>query len=233
VLRKVYFDNARKLLARALPPPVLKARRISQDLELAQRLDSPLWQTAPPVELDQSSTDGQAHPEVATDVRALWSEKNLYLQYQCRYTKLTVFEPAQTEGKRFDGTRPGVSLWDRDVVEAFIGAEGSNIRRYAEFEVAPTNERLDLMIVDLPEKDFSWNSNFDSRTKIDETGGIWTCEMRIPLKALGAIAPGVGTRWRINLYRCDRAQAAFLAFRPTLTGSFHTPERFGTLEFVE
>ena len=38
--------------------------------------------------------------------------------------------------------------------------------------------------------------------------------------------------WRINLYRCDYANNAFLAFNPALTGTFHTPERFGILEFT-
>jgi predicted TIM-barrel fold metal-dependent hydrolase len=232
VLRKVYFDNARKLLAHALPQPILRARRLSQDFELNAGFDSPFWQTAQPVEFDQDSSDGRVHREVATIARALWSDQFLYLAYQCRFTKLTVFEQPQTEGKRF-GSGQGVSLWDRDVVEAFIGSDTENIRRYTEFEVAPTNERLDLMITSLPERDFAWNSGFDSRTRVDPTNGVWTCVMRIPLTALASNHPAAGTRWRINLYRCDRANAASLAFRPTLADSFHTPERFGMLEFAE
>ena len=55
--------------------------------------------------------------------------------------------------------------------------------------------------------------------------------MRIPLKALASSAPQAGTRWRINFFRCDRANKAALAWNPTLTGSFHVPERFGVLEF--
>ena len=77
VLRKVYFDNARKLLARSLPRPILKARRISQDFELDGCLGSPLWQTAACAILDQSSADGTVRPELSTSVRALWSEKVL------------------------------------------------------------------------------------------------------------------------------------------------------------
>jgi hypothetical protein len=37
----------------------------------------------------------------------------------------------------------------------------------------------------------------------------------------------------VNLYRCDRANGAFLAWNPTLQGSFHAPERFGFLVFSE
>jgi hypothetical protein len=59
------------------------------------------------------------------------------------------------------------------------------------------------------------------------------CEVRIPLLPFGAARPEAGTRWRLNLFRCDRAHNAFLAWRPTLQDSFHVPERFGVLEFTE
>jgi hypothetical protein len=39
--------------------------------------------------------------------------------------------------------------------------------------------------------------------------------------------------WRLNLFRADCAQHAFLAWNPTLVGTAHAPERFGLLEFVE
>src|SRR5581483_9552257 len=97
-----------------------------------------------------------------TTVRALFSDKFLYLAYDCPFTKITSFEPPQFDRKRFDLSGPGTSLWDRDVVEAFIGTDPENIRHYAEFEIAPTNERLDLMVVNLPEKDFGWSSRFES-----------------------------------------------------------------------
>ena len=57
--------------------------------------------------------------------------------------------------------------------------------------------------------------------------------MRIPIKALAENKPAAGTMWRINLYRCDRANNAFLAWSPTMIGSFHAPEKFGWLKFVE
>ncbi|HTL17361.1 MAG TPA: carbohydrate-binding family 9-like protein, partial [Patescibacteria group bacterium] len=171
-------------------------------------------------------------PSVATSVRALWSEEYLYLAYECPFTELTLFTPAQ-EAKRFDLGKDGMSLWDRDVVEAFIGTDTNQPRRYAEFEVAPTNERLDLMVTNLPEKDFAWNSHFRSMVRIDKKAKVWSCEMRIPMQALSRVKPTVGTMWPVNLYRCDRANKAFLAMRPTLTSTFHTPQRFGQLAFVE
>lgn len=232
VLRKLYFDNARKLLARSLPAPLLKARRTTVDFAPDGDLAKTLWQTAQPAHLESMLRDGTVRPELSTSVRVLWSPAFLYLGYECPFKRLTVFAPPQTAGKRAAPDREGASLWDRDVVEAFIGTDAQNPKHYAEFEVAPTNERLELML-NLPAKDFEWDSQFQSATRIDKKTGIWTCEMRIPLKALGPATPAVGARWRLNLYRADRAHHAFLAWNPTLTNTAHTPERFGTLEFVE
>jgi predicted TIM-barrel fold metal-dependent hydrolase len=222
VLRKVYFDNARKLLARSLPAPAVKAARITDDFEVDGELKDSHWSKAQPVYLEYESRSHAARPEVSTAVRLLWSDQWLYLGYDCPYSKLTVFDPPQEKER--------IGLWDRDVVEAFIGSDHSNIRRYTEYEVAPTNEKLDLRL-DSGEHIFEWSSGFESKTKV--AGDRWTCEMRIPLKSLSEAKPAKGTQWRLNLYRCDRAHNAFLAWSPTLTGSFHAPEKFGVLEFVE
>ena len=230
-LRKIYFDNARKLLARSLPLPVARARYISQDFAPDGKLDAAVWQTASPVMIEYASSDYAARPELATRVRALWSDRCLYLGYECPYTKLTVFEPARNDRKRVSPDR-GASLWDRDVVEAFIASDPSNLNRYTEFEVAPTNEKLDLRL-ELPNRDFEWKSGFETAVQVDPKTKRWTCEMRIPMPSLSEQKPVAGAHWRINFYRCDRANTASLAWSPALTGSFHTPEKFGVLELVE
>ena len=225
VLRKIYFDNARRLLARSLPAPTATALRLDKDFSEAQidgDLSEPAWQRAERVPLEYESRTYTARPQISTTVRLLWSDEWLYLGYESPYTKLTVFEPPQEKER--------IGLWDRDVVEAFIGSDTNNIKRYTEFEVAPTNEKLDLTL-NLPERDFEWSSGFQSKTKT--LADRWICEMRIPIKALAQKKPAAGMMWRINLYRCDRANNAFLAWSPTLTGSFHAPEKFGWLKFVE
>lgn len=232
VLRKIYFDNARRLLARSLPPPTLRARRISADFDLTGRIDHPLWQTVVPVRIEQNTHDARVRPELSTPVRALWSGRFLYLAYECPYTRLTVFEPPQVEGKRYDMNRPDVSLWDRDVVEAFIAPDPQDISTYVEVQVAPTNERLDLRLAN-GDRDFVWRSHFESAVSVDPKAGIWRCELRIPMAAFGETPPASGGRWRINLFRCDRSQQAFLALHPTLQGSFHVPARFTDLQFSE
>jgi hypothetical protein len=115
-------------------------------------------------------------------------------------------------------------------VEAFIRADLEGPGNYAEFEWAPNGEQLDLTIAG-PEKEFAWSSGMESAVTIDEAARVWRVEVRIPLKAISSIPPGANTRWRINLYRHDKASGVGLALSPTLRGSFHTPARFGWLQF--
>jgi len=187
-------------------------------------LSKPVWKKAQIVRVEYALSDGDARPKISTAVRCLWSHDYLYLAYQCPFTKLTVFDDIPPHpGKR-------MGLWDRDVVEAFIGSDGQHINRYGEFEVAPTNERLDLF-VKLPDKDLGWTSGFESATRKDD--GIWTAELRIPMSALSDKPPQAGDRWRMNLFRHDVAHRAFLAWNPTLNDTAHTPEKFGVLELLE
>ena len=221
VLRKVYFDNARRLLARSMPLPVMKAARINSDFVPDGRLSEPAWQKAEPVYLEYGLADSAAFPDLSTTARCLWSDNYLYFSFSCPFTRLTVFEPVSASER--------MGLWDRDVVEVFLGFDPSKPGHYAEFEVAPTNERLDVM-VDLPEKDFKWSSQFESATRVDGKSRQWTVEMRIPWGALKA-KPEAGTSWRLNLYRSDCAGPAFLAWNPVLVNTTHVPARFGYLRF--
>lgn len=223
VSRKIYFDNAAKLLARSLPRPVMQAPALAIDFKPDGRLDDSAWAAAAPVRLEYQSSDASARPALSTSVRALWSREFLYLAYEMPFTALTVFATPGAEER--------LGLWDRDVVEAFIGTDAAKPTRYSEYEWAPTGEQLDLM-VDLPERDFPWSSGMESAVSVDETAKVWRVEVRIPMKALSATAPTAGTRWRLNLYRHDAASRSGLAFSPTLTGTFHTPERFGWLELI-
>jgi predicted TIM-barrel fold metal-dependent hydrolase len=225
VLRKIYFDNARKLLVRSLPPPVVKAARITQDFEPDGALNEPVWQKTTPAWVEYGSLKHDARPELATSVRVLYSDRFIYFGWECPFTKLTVFDTPSADRER-------LGLWDRDVVEVFVGSDWKNINRYAEYEVAPTNERLDVLL-NLPAKDFGWDGRAQSAVKVDKRRKVWTVEWRMPLEVLSSSKPEPGTRWRLNLYRCDKANNAYLAWSPVLKGSFHTPEKFGVMEFGE
>jgi len=224
VLRKVYFDNARRLLAPSLPLPVIKAARVEKDFEPDGDLQKPAWARAQPVSIEYSLQEGAPRPELSTRVRCLWSDENVYFAFTCPFTRLTTFEPVSK--------RERLGLWDKDVVEVFLAPDATRVTRYGEYEVAPTNERLDVLI-DRPASDFPWDSKFSSAVKVDERAKLWTAELKVPLATLNAPRPTPAMRWRLNLYRSDKAGNVFLAWSPTRTASAHTPEKFGVLEFVE
>lgn len=225
VLRKVYFDNARRLLVRTLPLPVLRARRVARDFTPDGRLREPAWAQAAVAHVDRSLLEGAARPDLAATVRVLWSERYVYFAFETPFRELTVFEPGQRKTER-------AGLWDRDVVEVFLGTDPAQPGRYAEFEVAPTGESLDLSI-EPAGKSLEWNSGFRSAVRIDQKRSLWTTELRVPLAALGVRAPTPGARWRLNLYRHSVADKAFLAWSPVAQPSAHTPARFGWLELVD
>jgi predicted TIM-barrel fold metal-dependent hydrolase len=225
VLHKIYFDNARALLPSAIPAPVCVAAPLQQDFPVSELADS-TWEKAPRNRMEYESYTAKARPASSTLVRALYSPGFLYLRYDAPYTELTTFEPARKSER--------IGLWDRDVVEAFIGTNPDNMKEYYEFEVAPTNEKLDLIIspeVPRVEKRLEWNSNFETQARIDEQSHTWTTIMKIPLSALHTQQPNAGTTWRVNFYRVDKSSQGYLAWNPTLTQTYHTPARFGILRF--
>lgn len=226
VLRKVYFDNAHKLLVRSLPPPTLKAKHIDADFEIDGIPNDAAWEGAAFARIDYGILKGDAHAALSTAAQILWSNNFLYIGFSAPFERLTTFEAA-----RASKSKERLGLWDRDVVEVFVGADADNSKKYAEFEVAPTGETLDVAL-DLPEKDFEWSSGFEAKVHVDEANKVWTTEMRIPLAAVSDVGPKMGeTVWRLNLYRHSVAERVFLGWAPTASGSAHTPDRFGYLKF--
>lgn len=174
------------------------------------------------------------YPHLKTEVRGFWTDKDLYLLFQCPYTVLNLFLPADNRKKR-------VGLWDRDVVEMFLGDDWTNIRHYREFEIAPTGDWIDLAIdLDHPNEDHSWRSGWETKARIDEGRKIWYAAARIPLRAISNQPVQDGTKWRANLYRIDGLgadpQRHFLCWQPTCVQNRdpnHVPEHFGTLIFAK
>jgi predicted TIM-barrel fold metal-dependent hydrolase len=224
VQRKIYFDNARRFLAAHLPAPVLRVKRIDEDFEPTGAMESAAWVGAEPVRIECGLRDAVARPQLSTAVRALWSDQYLYLAFEAPYERLTMAANPGNEER--------LGLWDDDVVELFVAPVADEPGAYLEFEWAPNGETLDLSVT--PEvKDFAWHGDAESTVAIDEEAKVYRVEVRIPLASLRAKPPAAEERWRANLYRNDAASGAFLAWNPTLTGTAHTPERFGCLEFEE
>jgi len=172
------------------------------------------------------------YPDLKTEVRGFWTDTDLYLLFICPYRVLNLFLPAQTAKARR-------GIWDRDVVEVFLGDDWENIRRYREFEIAPTGDWIDLAIdPDRRGADREWRSGWTTSARIDEAAKVWYAAGRIPLKSVSAKPVTAGTRWRANLYRIDGegpdSQRRFMCWQPTCVTKRdpnHVPENFGTLVF--
>ncbi len=198
--------------------------------------NSPVWKQAASAWITKDCTRTVEYPKLKTEVRAFWTEQHVYFLFLCPYETLNLFLPA-------DNSKARVGLWDRDVVEIFLGADLTDIGRYREFEVAPTGDWIDLDIrLDLKTHHSNGNSNWRSgwRTaaRIDSKRHVWYAAAQIPLSAVSAETVKAGTRWRANLYRIEGqgsdSQRHFLCWQPTCAPGLdpnHVPENFGTMIF--
>ncbi len=211
----------------------IDSKAVSADFALDGDLSKSVWKTASPVTFDRSAKGGGRFPESETSVSSVWTKQNLYFAYRCKYSKLNIYEGESTEKERWE-------LWNRDVVEVFINPEPARFNHYYEYEVSPNNQWIDL-VIDLENKPFNdakWDSKFEHATRIDEKNHIWTCEMRLPVTAMGAREITADAEWRVNFYRADGpgddSKRRFLSWSP-LPGpkmTFHQPASFGLIRFV-
>lgn len=218
----------------------ITARFCRQDFVPDGDLSKPAWNRAPWAEFTHDMTGHKSYPEATTRVAVLWSRQYLYVGFSCRYDRLNVYEGEDAAKERWE-------LWNRDVAEVFVNPQPERVNHYYEFEVAPNNQWIDLEIdkTKVPFNDARWNSGFTHATRIrgPEAGGdpathVWTCEMRIPVAALGVTAMPPARDWRINFFRADGpgsdAQRRFLAWSTIPEGkTFHVPARFGRLRFAK
>lgn len=173
------------------------------------------------------------YPQLTSEIRGFWTDTALYLLFRCPYRELNLFLPP-------DPSKDRVKLWDRDVVEMFLGDDWQNIRHYREFEIAPTADRIDLAIdLDQDKYDHTWDSGWQTMARIDRQQKVWYAAAKIPLSAVSSKPVTAGTKWRANLYRIDGLGADpvrhFLCWQPTCVQNRdpnHVPEHFGTLEFL-
>jgi hypothetical protein len=193
---------------------------------------SSIWKNAATQKMWKDCSKQIEYPETATIIKAFWTDTDLYFLFRCPYKDLNLFLPPNHEA-------PRVGLWDRDVVEMFLGDDWQNIRHYREFEIAPTGDWIDLAIdLDKKETDHNWRSGWQTLARTDQAHKTWYAATRIPLNAISAQQVVPGTKWRMNLYRIDGLGADpvrhFLCWQPTCVQNRdpnHVPEHFGTLIF--
>jgi hypothetical protein len=197
---------------------------------LVNDVDNPSWKTAKPVTIDRQWNGEIVAEHRRTDVHSLWSESALYIRFDARQREpLFLNEDPQTSVKTME-------LWEHDVCELFLAPDGEEPRFYAEFEIAPTGEWLDLTVdwrKDEP-RDWEYASGMEAFSRIEPD--LVTMVMKIPWTTFGG-RPEAGDVWVGNFYRAvgSGETRGYLAWSPTMTDTpqFHVPEKFGQFVFVK
>ncbi|MES2571557.1 MAG: carbohydrate-binding family 9-like protein [Verrucomicrobiota bacterium] len=204
----------------ALPTLECRLRTLSH---LSADPGSVFWRGIPAVALFEA-IKGEA-PRQATTVRCAWDRSELRLLFDCEDDHIVA-----TLTER-DGP-----LYTEEVIEVFLDPVG-DLEGYFEIEVNPLNAVLDLVLRRTRSgyaKDFSWQCE-GLRSEVRKNAARWSVELSIPFTSLLPEPPVHGSRWRANFCRIDRPPGRpreLSAWSPSYRDSFHTPERFGFLEFI-
>jgi len=224
----------RKVCEVATPTASFSVPYVSGAGELNTDPKSATWALASSTWIARDCSREIGYPKIKTEVRGFWTDSDLYLLFVSPYADLNLWLPA-------DNSRDRLKLWDRDVVEVFLGDDWTNIRHYREFEIAPTGDWVDLAI-DLDKESYGaeWNSGWQRLGRIDEKNHVWYAAARVPLHSVSEKKVVVGTKWRANLYRIDGlgpdSERRFMCWQPTCVvdrDPNHVPEHFGTLIFTK
>jgi Carbohydrate family 9 binding domain-like len=201
-------------------PKVLCARRALG--ELTADPHSRFWSDLPRAEL-RDTVSGMS-PKQSTRVQLAWDALEFRILFDAEDTA-----PWATLTER------DAPLYQEEVVEVFLDPVG-DVECYFEIEVNPLNAVLDLVLRRSRSgyvKDFGWRCE-GLRTAVTKDASGWRAELSIPFGAITSAPPSNGTRWRANFLRIDRpagTERELSAWSPTGRANFHTPERFGFIEF--
>jgi alpha-galactosidase len=183
------------------------------------------WERTPAIRFERDWRGELGDPLRATEVRLLWNEQTLYVRFVACYRELHVFPDARADGWRNE-------LWERDVAEAFLQPDASDLHVYKELEVSPNGYWIDLSIAHGEKEEM--HSGLRRRVVKDDSAMTWTAELAVPMRSLTpAFDPA--RSWRANFFRVEgKVEPRFYsAWSPTLTRvpNFHVPEAFGHLAF--
>ncbi len=193
---------------------------------LSADADSPLWRDVKGVRLADAITG--AAPKQATEVRAAWNPDEWRLLFIA-----DDLDPWATMTVR------DASLYEEETVEVFFDPAG-DLESYFEIEVNPLGTVLDLVFRKSRsgyKGDRTWDCE-GLRTFVRTHAGGWSAELAIPFASVTNSPPRAGSRWRANFCRIDRPSREgslpreLTAWSPPLRANFHTPERFGVIEFA-
>lgn len=226
--------SAAKVCGFVAPGAAFSIPYVAHAPELNTDPTSATWAKAASTWITKDCSHEIDYLKLKTEVRGFWTDSDLYLLFISTYTELNLWLPA-------DNSKDRLKLWDRDVVEFFLGEDWQDIKVYKEFEIAPTGDWVDLAIdLNHDSYDAKWDSGWQRQGRIDEKTHIWYAAARVPLRSVSEKQVQAGTKWRVNLYRIDGLGADpvrhFMCWQPTCVVNRdpnHVPEHFGTLVFTK
>lgn len=209
------------------PIPEIVATHVSRPITLNAGEPAPEWEKASAISFSSDWQGKNPDPELATQVKALWSPETLYLRFDCRFRQLFLFDDSEASGRRDH-------LWERDVAEAFLQPDASREREkyYREFEISPNGMWIALDV--FPDGIADLKSGLQRSVALDEKARAWAAELAIPMKALTEKFDPKSV-WRANFYRVEgrTEPRSYMAWQPTRTPqpNFHVPSAFGKMRF--
>ena len=211
--------------------------RASSPITVDGKLNESAWRQAP-IFSDFHFNEWKQGEKEKTVARMLWDQDNLYVAYYCHDKHISAYV---TE-------RHGPVSRD-DCVEIFLSPNPEKVRNYYTFEINAIGAMLNRCRTDWWRGPATWEpdgvtyrTSFHGLAKKDESPGDdhWIVELAIPFRNFAKDAahtpPLDGDRWRLNLHRTggitNRQNSSWSPIDPP-NRSFHSPEAFGTVRFVD
>jgi putative heme-binding domain-containing protein len=210
--------------------------RAASPIKIDAKLDERDWQQAPSVGDFHFGrfTEGTKEQTIG---KILWDDDNLYVSWYAHDKHISA-SITQRHGP----------VSKDDCVEIFISPNPDKVKNYYTFEINAIGTMLNRARTDWWTGPPTWDpenvqyrTSFHGLAKKDESphDDHWVVEAAIPLKNFARDAahtpPRDGDRWRLNLQRLGgttNAQASTWSPLPEGVRSFHTPEAFGSVRFV-
>jgi hypothetical protein len=232
--RPVIWLASAALFAQELPR--YDIHRTPSKITIDASLDDDAWKAAPPVSafIFNWWTAGEKEP---TTARLLWDDANLYVSWLAHDRHISAYE-----------TRRHGPVSRDDCIEIFISPNPEKVRNYYTFEINAIGTMLNRARTDWWQGPPTWEpegvvyrASFQGQNAKDESPDDrqWVVEMAVPLRNFARDAahtpPRHGDTWRLNLNRLGgktNAQASTWSPIAPPARSFHTPESFGWVRFV-
>lgn len=210
--------------------------RTASPIVIDGKLEEAAWQQAPAVG-DFDFPWFKEGTKEQTVAKLLWDDEFLYVSWYAHDRHISA-SVTQRHGP----------VSNDDCVEIFISPNPDKVKNYYTFEINAIGTMLNRARTDWWTGPPTWEpegvryrATYQGQARKDESSEDthWIVEAAIPLRNFARDAahtpPRHGDRWRLNLQRLGgltNKQASTWAPLPAGVRSFHTPEAFGWVQFV-